>query len=173
MSPSKPDSNTDEKLTDLILQIKEPYTRLELYCIVEFFDYLSKDNQECIDQKEYLAAINSAKKLVESMTDFISSQKFNNELLNLNFFQKLEQLVKRFSKEPLIIRDLLNFHENMMNKFKKLPNNTQNYLLAIACLNILADKKDFGKEEDAWKNYQKFIDTIKKIPKIRSIWDLY
>jgi SepF-like predicted cell division protein (DUF552 family) len=174
--PTGTNTNTDQELTWLMLQI-ESHIRFDLYYIVKFFDRLfSEDDDKQIDQEPYLSAIKSAGKSVKSMTDFINSKR--HEINSSNIFvgiwqawQAGYQLVTNYSQ---IQKDKSDFHSDMIAKLKKHPD-IQNYLLSLARLKILdqqSSNQDRTEEEQkALDDYNNFVAKIKTITEIKEIWD--
>lgn len=186
--PTGTNTNTDQELTWLMLQI-ESHIRFELYCIVEFFDGLFLKNKG-----QDLSAISLAEKSVQSMTNLIKNNPdiFNKTSLSedqlkianiivsgKDFLQIIPDLLKFYPnlKNINIIRiltDGFNLHPKLIDKFNN-NDNIQNYLLSLARLKILdqqSSNQDRTEEEQkALDDYNNFVAKIKKIPEIKAIWD--
>jgi hypothetical protein len=186
MSSTGTNTKTDQELTGLMRGI-EREIRLELYCIVQFFDHLFSKDEEQIDQEKYLFAIDFAEKSVQSMTVLIKSNppKFNAVLFkdNINIIDivlEIVQSVPQFFTNPLQSLGDIKLHYDMIDKLKNRPD-IQNYLLSLACLKIL-DQQSYNQdrtqeEQKALDDYNNFVAEIKKIfeikelAEIKAIWD--
>ncbi|MFM6205490.1 hypothetical protein, partial [Planktothrix sp.] len=133
--PTGTNTNTDKELTELMLKIprEKRNIRLDLYCIVYFFDRLVSENKEPIDQKQYLSAISLAEKSVQSITNLVKNKPvifdqdvFLKQGLNINgWYQEIPEKIKDITTAIQSSEDR-DLHDDMIKKFKK-RHDIQNY----------------------------------------------